>query len=37
MKRLLYSHFCLKTEEKFDNCIFIDESKIELEVHARQR
>ncbi len=37
IKRYLYSCFCLKTRMTFQDCIFIDECKIELEVHELKR
>ncbi len=37
IKRYMYSCFCLLKNMRFDDCIFIDETKIELEVHAAKR
>ncbi len=37
VKRYLYSRFCLLKNMQFDDCVFIDETKIELEVHADKR
>ena len=34
IKRSLYAHFCLQTNENFENCIFIDECKVEIEIHS---
>ena len=33
IKRLMYSHFAITFKMTYENCIFIDESKIVLLVH----
>ncbi|RMZ95448.1 hypothetical protein BpHYR1_031878, partial [Brachionus plicatilis] len=34
IKSSLYCNHCLLTEENFDDCIFIDECMIELDMHT---
>jgi hypothetical protein len=34
IKRNLFAQFCIFTNETFDNCIFTDESIIELEINS---
>ncbi len=34
IKRVMYAHYALLVNDTFDDCIFIDESIIELEVHS---
>jgi hypothetical protein len=35
IKRKHYAYFCIMTQELFLNCIFIDETIIEMVVHSR--
>jgi hypothetical protein len=37
LKRLMYANFCHFTNESFDDCIFIDEAIIEMNVYANER
>ncbi len=37
IKRKLYSLFSILKQDKFDDCIFIDECKIELEIYSTRR
>lgn len=37
VKRVGYAFLCLINMERFDNCIFIDESSIEIELHTLYR